>query len=220
MARIAENLLLLLLDNASARPALDQVRRQRILSGAVLLDLAHTCRIRPSEPGESVAPGHLVVLPAEGPEDPALVPAMQLLSRKPMTPVDAVAKLRRGVEPQLLDHLVQNGCLQPIRLYTKGFRRKEVWRLLDRSRPAAVRAALMSALFDDESPEPTTAAIISLLHIVDGLGVLLSLDERSRQWADERAGEIASGSWVQESIGQIPEVNLAVTTAAIRPALV
>ena len=40
MAQIAEDLFLLLLDNASAQPGLDRARRERVLSGAVLLDLA------------------------------------------------------------------------------------------------------------------------------------------------------------------------------------
>src|SRR6478609_7054780 len=48
MAQIAEDLFLLLLDNASAQPGLDRARRERVLSGAVLLDLALACRIRPA----------------------------------------------------------------------------------------------------------------------------------------------------------------------------
>ncbi len=41
MAQIAEDLFLLLLDNASAQPGLDRARRDRVLAAAVLLDLAH-----------------------------------------------------------------------------------------------------------------------------------------------------------------------------------
>jgi hypothetical protein len=47
MAQIAEDLFLLLLDNASAQPGLDHPRREKVLSAAALLDLAHACRIRP-----------------------------------------------------------------------------------------------------------------------------------------------------------------------------
>ncbi|HRD13521.1 MAG TPA: GPP34 family phosphoprotein, partial [Mycobacterium sp.] len=45
MARIAEDLLLLLLDNASAQPGLDRAKRKRLLAAAVLLDLAYACRV-------------------------------------------------------------------------------------------------------------------------------------------------------------------------------
>lgn len=220
MARIAEDLLLLLLDNASARPALDDSRRQRALSGAVLLDLAHTCRIRPAtETDTGVPEGHLLLLRPLGPDDPAVKPALQVLARRPMSPSHAVHKLRHRVEPQLLEHLQRLGQVQRISLHTKGLRHDSGWTLTDRGRAAGIRAALMSVLFDGRPPEPSTAALIALLHTVDGLSALLSLDDRSRQWADERAGEITGGAWVHESIGQLPAVNLAVTAAAIRPAL-
>lgn len=48
MARIAEDLLLLLLDNAAAQPAIERTKLQRLLAAAVLLDLAHDCRVRPA----------------------------------------------------------------------------------------------------------------------------------------------------------------------------
>jgi len=54
MAQIAENLLLLLLDNATGKPGLDGARRGRVLGAAVLLDLALACRIRPALDGEPV----------------------------------------------------------------------------------------------------------------------------------------------------------------------
>ena len=81
------------------------------------------------------------------------------------------------------------------------------------------RAALLSALFDRQPPTPSTAAIVSLLHAVDGFGALLSLSDRGWRWVHMRAGEIASGSWVNESETGLPEVNLAVTASAMRSAL-
>ena len=62
MAQIAEDLLLLLLDNARARPALDPDRREKVLSAAVLLDLAFACRIRPAVDGEGVRADRLLLL--------------------------------------------------------------------------------------------------------------------------------------------------------------
>ena len=62
-----------------------------------------------------------------------------------------------------------------------------------------------------QPPTPPTAAIISLLHAVDGLGALLSLNDRGWRWVHMRASEIASGSWVDEYETALPEMNLAVT---------
>jgi hypothetical protein len=218
MAQIAEDLLLLLLDNAAARPGLDRTRRQRALSAAVLLDLAHACRIRPAEASEPVEAGRLVVLAGPDQADPVLDPALRVLQRKPLRPSTAVARLRHGLEPTLLGQLQRAGSIRPVRVRGKGAKRTWAWPFSDRTRVNNVRAALLSVLFDRRSPTPSTAAIISLLDAVDGFGALLSLNDRGWRWVYSRAGEIASGSWVNET-ARLPEVNLAVTTSAVRQAL-
>ena len=86
MARIAQDLGLLLLDNASAQPALDRTRHGRVLSAAVLLDLAYACRIRPAVDNEPVEAGRLVALIGPEPTDPVVAPALQMLRRRPMSP--------------------------------------------------------------------------------------------------------------------------------------
>ncbi len=219
MARIVEDLLLLLLDNASAQPGLDRSRRDRVLAAAALLDLAHACRIRPAVDNEPVEAGRLVVLSGPEVDDPVLAPALQLLLRRPISPSAAIAKLRRETPPAVFSELERSGRVKQIRLHGKGFKRSCAWPLTDRSRVAEVRAALTAALFDDHRPDPSTATIISLLHAVDGLGAIFSLDRRGWDWVRDRAGDIASGSWVSESDSNIAEVNLAVTTAALREAL-
>src|ERR1700756_2765172 len=196
MAQIAEDLLLLLLDNAQARPALDPERREKVLSAAVLLDLALACRIRPAVDGEGVAAGRLLLLAGPALDDPVLDTAMQLLERRPLSAKAAVAKLRRGIEPALLRQLEQSGQIRPTQLRRNRLRRPRGWPLTDRSRVNQARSALLATLFDLRTPAPPTAAIISVLQPVDGLGALLSLNDRGWRWVDARASEIASGGWV------------------------
>src|SRR5689334_3506228 len=117
MAQIAEDLLLLLLDNAANRPALDRERREKVLGGAVLLDLALACRVRPSVDGEPA--GRLLLLTGPELDDPILEPAVRRLERRPLKPQTAVTKLGRGVEPALLRHLEQGGHIRPIQLRGK-----------------------------------------------------------------------------------------------------
>jgi hypothetical protein len=219
MARIAEDLLLLLLDNASAQPGLDRARRERVLAAAVLLDLAYACRIRPAVPGDPVPAGRLVALVGPDPRDPVVEPALHLLQRKPITAAAAIAKLRRVAPATVLRELERTGQIRQINLPGNGFKHSHAWPLTDRTRVDQARAALLAALFDHRSPTPSTAAIISLLHSVDGLGALLSLNERGWHWVHDRASEIASGSWVDDSGTRLADVNLAVTTAAVRAAL-
>jgi Golgi phosphoprotein 3 (GPP34) len=219
MAQIAEDLFLLLLDNASAQPALDRARRARVLSAAVLLDLAHACRIRPAMAGEPVETGRLVALNVPGPMDPVVAPAFQLLQRRPLRPATAVKRLSKHTEEDLANYLEYTGQIRRVRLNGKGFSQPYAWPLVNRERVGHARAALLSALFDRKPPAPPTAAIISLLHAVDGLGALLSLNDRGWRWVHARAGEIAMGSWVDEYPTALPEVNLAITASAVRGAL-
>jgi hypothetical protein len=219
MARIAEDLGLLLLDNASAQPALDRSSHGRVLSAAVLLDLAHACRIRPAVDSEPVESGRLVALTGPHPTDPVVAPALQMLVRNPMSPAAAIAKLRRQTAGVVSSQLERDGHIHRVRLQGNSFKRIYAWPLLDRTRVDEIRTTLMSVLLDHTSPDPAMAALISLLHTVDGLSAVLSLNERAWECALSRAGDIASGTWVRESEPELAEVNLAVTTAAIRPAL-
>lgn len=218
MAQIAEDLFLLLVDNASAQPGLDDPRRGRALAAASLLDLAHACRVRPSVDGEPVPAGRLVALDAPGPIDPAAAPAFALLKTRPLQPGAAIKKLGRDAQGHLVGHLEQAGQLRKINS-GRLFGRSQTYPLTGRDRVATARAALMGALFERRPPAPATAGIITVLHAVDGLGALLSLNDRGWRWVHARAGEIAGGSWVDEAPAGLPEVNLAVTASAVRQAL-
>lgn len=219
MAQIAEDLFLLLIDNASAQPILDRHRRERVLSAAVLLDLAHACRIRPSVDGEAVDPGHLIALSVPGALDPVAEPAFQLLQRRPLRPKTAVKRLAKHTESHITGQLERSGQIRRVPLPDKHFGHDFAWPLTNRDRVGWARSALLSALFDRRPPTPTTAAIISLLHAVDGLGALLSLNDRGWRWVHARAGEISLGSWVDEYPTGLPEMNLAITASALRQAL-
>ena len=219
VAQIAEDLFLLLLDNAESQPGLDRSRRSRVLSGAVLLDLALLCRIRPTVNGEPVEPGRLVALAGPMPLDPIMDPAFELLARRPLTPAAAVSKLRRRVQDNITGHLERTGQIRRVQLGNNRFSHHTSWPVMNRERVTQARAALLSALFDREPPTPSTAGIISLLHTVDGLGALLSLNDRGWRWVHMRASEIAGGSWIDESETALPEMNLAITASTMRPAL-
>jgi hypothetical protein len=190
-----------------------------VLSAAVLLDLAHACRIRPAMAGEPFEPGRLVALAVPGPMDPVVAPAFQLLQRRPLRPATAVKRLSKHTEENLTIYLEQTGQIRRVRLTSKRFGHPYAFPLTNRERVGHARSALLAALFDRRPPAPPTAAIVSLLHAADGLGALLSLNDRGWRWVHARAGEIASGSWVDEYPTALPEVNLAITASVVRGAL-
>ena len=168
---------------------------------------------------DAVEPGRLIALSAPGLMDPVSESAFALLQRRPLRPVAAVKRLSKRTEDDLTHHLEQTGQIRRIRLQSKRFTHPYAWPLTNRGRVGQARSALLAALFDRRPPTPSTAAIITLLHAVDGLGALLSLNDRGWRWVHARAGEIASGSWVDEYPTALPEVNLAVTASALRQAL-
>lgn len=213
MARIAEDLSLLLLDNPSAQPQLERSPLTRVLAAALILDLAYDCRVRPALPEDPVAPGLLVALAGPAPLDPAVRPTLTLLNQGPITPVAAIAKLRKHAEDDVLDQLLRTGQIHQVTLSAHRLRRNSyAWPVKNRERADAVRAAVLAAL-NGGRPDAVTAAVISLLHRVGGMNAALAVnDEQAR-----RAGDIAGSRWGDGSL--TAEMNLALTAALVLPAL-
>lgn len=218
MARIAEDLLLLLLDNPEEQPRLDRARLGRVLAAALVLDLAYDCRVRPALPGEPVPPGDLVALAGPVPQDPAVRPAMALLAEAPIAPAAALSRIRKHSEDDVLDQLLRTGQLHQIQLSSHRLRRNTYrWPVADRARVDGVRAALQAALFQRGRPDPVTAVITGLLDRVNGWPAVFTLDEATSAQVAGRAAEIAGSPWADPA--NTAEVNLAVTAAAVLPAV-
>lgn len=213
MARIAEDLSLLLLDNPSAQPQLERLPLTRVLAAALILDLAYDCRVRPALPEDPVAPGLLVALAGPAPLDPAVRPTLTLLTQGPLSPAAAIAKLRKHAEDDVLDQLLRTGQIHQVTLSTHRLRRNTyAWPVKNRERVNAVRAAVLAALSGGR-PDAVTAAVISLLHRVGGINAALAVNDEGAR----RAGDIAGSRWGDGSL--TAEINLALTAALVLPAL-
>ena len=213
MARIAEDLSLLLLDNPSAQPQLERSPLTRVLAAALILDLAYDCRVRPALPEDPVAPGLLVALAGPAPLDPAVRPTLTLLTQGPLSPAAAIAKLRKHAEDDVLDQLLRTGQIHQVTLSTHRLRRNTyAWPVKNCERVNAVRAAVLAALSGGR-PDAVTAAVISLLHRVGGINAALAVNDEGAR----RAGDIAGSRWGDGSL--TAEINLALTAALVLPAL-
>lgn len=218
MARIAEDLLLLLLDNPDEQPQVDRAALGRVLAGALILDLAFDCRVRPTLPDEPLPAGHLTALAGPVPVDPAVRPTWTLLQQQPITPAEAIAAIRKHAEDDVLDQLLRTGQIHQIQLSAHRLRRNHYrWPVKNRGRVAVARSELLGVLFEQRRPSPVTAAVTCLLHGVHGLEAVLSLNDAGIQVVDERAREIADGGWVDSS--DTAQVNLSLTLGAVLPAL-
>lgn len=224
MARIAEDLLLTLLDNTAGRPQLERSRLGRALAAALILDLALGCRVRPALPGEPMPPGTLVALTGPVPMDPAVRPALAILEQGPLTPSAAIAKLRKSAEDDVLDQLLRTGQIHQIQLSKPRLLRRNTysWPLHDRARVEGVRATMAAVLFGNQRPDIVTAALIALLGAVDGFGAALNLDADGARHAGSRAAGVTFGAWADganPAAADLAGTNLAVTAAAVLPAL-
>lgn len=218
MARIAEDLLLLLLDNSESRPRLERPKLERALAAALILDLALECRVRPPLPDDPISAGQLVALAGPIPADPAVRPTLALLQKRPISAAAAIARIRRHAEDDVLDQLLRTGQIHQIQLTAHRLRHNHYrWPARNRGRVAVARSEVIGALFEQRRPQPVTAAILSVLYGVDGLGAVLTLNEVGGRAVAARADEIARGSWEDQS--DTAEVNLARTVAEVVPAL-
>lgn len=218
MARIAEDLLLLLLDNPDAQPALERARLSRLLAAALILDLALECRVRPAQPHEPAPPGELIALAGPVPMDPAVRPTLAMFEQGPLSARAAIARLRKRSEDDVLDQLLRSGQLHQIQLSSHRLRRNTYsWPLHDRVRVDQIRAAVLAALFDRHRPDAVTAAVIALLHRTHSFGPALHLSDQDIRRAAQSAEALMTSDWADTS--KTAEANLAVTAAAVLPAL-
>ena len=218
MARIAEDLLLLLLDNPDAQPGMDRSTLSRVLAAALILDLAYDCRVRPAQPNEPVPAGELIALAGPVPLDPSVRPALTMFEQGPLSARSAITKLRKRSEDDVLDQLLRTGELHQIQLSSHRLRRNTYsWPLHDRVRVDQIRAAAFAALFERRRPDPVTAAVIALLYRVGGLAEALHLDNDAAQRAVQSAELIAEGRWADAT--RTEDVNLTLTAAVVLPEL-
>ena len=215
MTLIAADLLLLLLDDEGGKPLVDSTRLPRVLSGAVLMELATEAAIRVADEGESVKKGRLVVEPARRPGDPLLAGAYDVIAgAKPMKPQGAVEKLSKGVKGEVFARVREQGWVAEESEKVLGIFSRTRWPARDASRERAVRDELRNALIEGVEPTPRTAALISLLSAVDAVPKVFP--DADRKALKKRAREIAEGDWAGKAVRQaVDAVNAALMTAVM-----
>lgn len=218
MARIAEDVLLLLLDNPEEQPRLERGPLGRVLAAALILDLAFDRRVRQTIADEPLPAGHLVALEGPVPLDPSVRPTLALFEQRPITAADAIGALRKHAEDTVLDQLLRTGQIHQVQLSSHKVRRNHYrWPVKNRGRVAVLRSEVIGVLFEERTPSPVNAAVICLLNEVKALGAVLELNDAGVRVVTARARDIAEGGWTDES--DTAEVNLVMTLADVLPAV-
>ncbi|MGU3432198.1 GOLPH3/VPS74 family protein [Actinomycetes bacterium M1A6_2h] len=220
MTLIAEDVMLLLLDDGSGKPIVDSTKLPRVLAGALVLELAMTGVLRVSEDGEQVKKGRLLVTDAPPPTDPLLYRVADAVaaSSRPMTPKRAIEKLQKGLRDEVASRLVDQGFVDQKRGKILGLFPTTTWPARNSAYEAGIRHALYGVLVDGLTPQPRLAAVISLLCAIDAVGKVAGASDRRA--VTKRAKQIADGDFAGVAVRKaVQDVNAALMVAMMVPVI-
>lgn len=165
---LADDLLLLLTDDRSGRPAETGVRLENVVAGAVLTELLLLSRVRVTGPGESVRAGRVVVQDTTPVGDAVLDEALRRVAGgTPKAAHTLLAHLRPGLLEALRARLVERGVLRVEEGRVLGLFPRTSWPAEDSTHEAQLRERLREVLALDRQPTEREAGVVALLHAVN-----------------------------------------------------
>jgi hypothetical protein len=210
---IAEDLLLLVTDDASGRLFAPQPQVDAGLGGANLVELTLMRKVDLAE-GK---PGRIVVLDSSPAGDDILDAALEIVGAHQGKKPSAVIKpLSKNLRRTLYERLAASGVVRAERGRALGIFPVHRWPAQEASHEAEVRRLVTQALTQQTAPDTRTATLIALLHalrcehkIVDPRPYGLS-----RRQLRARAEEIAAGNWASEAVRKVIDEMIAAVAAA------
>lgn len=215
---IAEDLLLLLTNDATGRPEADSVKLPHALAGAVLLELALAGKVDVAGENARVKPGRLVVADGSTTGDAVLDAALATVAeREGKKPQDVVGKLHNGLRDRLYERLAERGILRRERDKVLGLFPRTSWPAAERAHEQRVRAAIADTLVRSRPPEPRIGALLSLLVAIDAVTKVVDPHAYGieRRELKRRAKSIVEQNWTAEAVRKAVEAVNAATTAAV-----
>jgi hypothetical protein len=212
MALIAEDLLLLLLDDESGKVTASDSAGVA-LGGAVLAELAILGAVTVDERTSRLfSPKVRVTGPA--PEDRVLADALDVVAEKERTAQSLVELLGKHLVATLGDRMAERGILERQESRLLGISRTR-WPAVDRSHEAEVRQALTSVLVQGTTPDSRTGALVAVLAAIDRTHKVVDHDGMSRRDVKRRAKEVSEGAWAATGVRDAIRATNAAVTAAI-----
>ena len=213
---IAEDLLLLLTDDATGKTVVDTTRLDLALAGGVLLELALLGRIDVTGPGGDVKPGRILVRDASPTDDRVLDEALRrIVAKNPRKPEAVVPSLTKGLRGALFDRLAERGIVRADRGTVLGIFPTRSWPAVDSGHEAEVRFGLRDVLVVGRTPTEREAALVSLLHAVDQVPKVVGTTEVPKRELKRRAGEVAAGEFAGAAVKKAVEAVQSAAMAAV-----
>lgn len=215
---LAEDILLLVLDDTSGRFLLQSSYVNPLVAGALLTDLVDARVARITEKGETIRANRVVVEPDAELADPLLREGLARLSGRPSwRPVAALQKLQKGLRQELIDRLVRAERLYRNDAQLLGFIPVKRWPAVEASYEAELLARMDAVSLRGEEPDEHTASLIGLLSAANVITKVLGRDGRTfdKRMVKRRAKDLREQRWTAKAVGRaIEEIQAAGAAAA------
>ncbi|MGN6176622.1 MAG: GOLPH3/VPS74 family protein, partial [Streptosporangiaceae bacterium] len=164
---LAEDLLLLVTDDASGRLSAPAEKVDAGLGGANLVELTLRDKVDLTGEQDPGKPGRIIVRDPSPPGDAVLDAALEvLLARQGKRPAAGIGPLSTNLRGRLYERLASRGVVRAERGRVFGVFPVRRWPADDASEEAEVRRLMTQALVQQVAPDVRTAALIALAHAV------------------------------------------------------
>lgn len=215
---LAEDLLLLVTDDASGRLSVPEAQVDAGLGGANLVELTLMHKVDLAGEGDEGKPGHLIIRDPSPVGDEVLDAALAIIiAHQGKKPSAVIRPLSKNLRRTLYGRLADSGVIRAERGKILGVFPARRWPAQDASHEVEVRRLVTEALAQQITPNERTAAVISLVHALKYEHKIVDprLYGLSRRQLRARAGEIAKGDWAAEAVRKaIDEMIAAVAVAS------
>jgi hypothetical protein len=214
---LAEDLLLLVTDDASGRLRVPTDQLDPALAGANLVELTMMRRVGLSGEGSAGKPGRLIVCDSSPAGDEVLDAALRIvLARAGHRPSAVIRPLGRDLRRTLYERLAAAGAVRAERARVLGVFPVRRWPAQDAGHAAQVRRLVTQALVQQATPDPGSTALIALVHALKCEHKIVDprLSGLSRRQLRARAEEIAQSNWTSPVLRQMIDAATAAVKAA------
>jgi Golgi phosphoprotein 3 (GPP34) len=218
---IAEDLLLLVTDEASGRLRVPSAQLDAGLGGANLIELTLMNRVDISGASDQGKPGRLIVRDPSLTDDIILDAALRIVAaHRGKKPSAVIRPLARKLRVTLYQRLASGGSVRMEQSGVLGIFPIRRWPAENASHERHVRHLVTQALTQREDPDPRTAALVALLHALRCEHKIINPGQHgvSRRQLRARAQEIAAGNWASQAVRKAIDEMIAATAAAVAAA--
>jgi hypothetical protein len=209
---LAEDLLLLVTDDASGRLSAPADRVAAGLGGANLVELTLRNKVDLTGEQDPGRPGRIIVRDPSPPGDAILDTALETVTvYQGKKPSAVIRPLSKNLRRTLYERLAGNGVVRAEKSRILGVFPVRRWPAQDGSREAEVRRLMTQALVQQVVPDARTAALIALVHAVGSVDKIVDPRQHglSNRELRARAKKIAEGNWASAAVRKAIEEMMA-----------